>query len=437
MPCTHVRGRPGRPLALAASVTGLVGLILAGAVGADICGCADSPSLGDFDSADPSTWPPDTQVSSGRIRLALPPDGVLVFDRFSVGLGPGGWSATVQFEHNAANTPVTLLIKGDLDIDWYGSIEVNGERGGSGSTGLSGLGGLGGPGGFRGGDGAYQLVNLGSDGGAGLGPGGGPGATLAATALPGQFVGTPELLPLLGGAGGGGGHSASDASGCSGGGGGGGGGALLIAANGAVRIVGSISADGGVGGSAGNSTCASAGARGSGGALRILAERIEGDGWLYARGPAAASHGRIRLEAYENSMGASRITPPASRVQAPGPLVNPIQPTLAITAVNGEMLSRQSGEPIATLPQGVFGLVDLVLPAPGFVDIDLATSGVPANTLIAVSLKASPNGQSEIGWVNIDPTDCDLNGDCTALLTFPEVQAGRYVLEAEATFETP
>jgi hypothetical protein len=81
--------------------------------------------------------------------------------------------------------------------------------------------------------------------------------------------------------------------------------------------------------------------------------------------------------------------------------------------------------------------VDVIVPAPGPLDIDLATSGVPSNTLLAVSLKASPNGRSEYASIAIDPAHCNAAGDCAATVSLPDVQAGRYVVEAEATFQAP
>lgn len=425
---------PSLPLAATAT---LVLALLAGPVHADICGCQDLPSLGAFNSEDPGTYPPNTQVSGSTITLELPADGILIFDSFNVGSGTSfRW---VQFAPNAANTPVQLRVKGDLNVAYNATLDVRGRVGAFGSLGLNGVGGAAGPGGFRGGDGAYQLVNFAADGGTGLGPAGGLGGNAAtgAAAQRGYFVGTADLLTLIGGGGGGGGFSSAGDLGCSGGGGGGGGGALFIAANGVVSVRGTITADGATGGGLYSSSCSSRGAGGAGGALRIVADRIVGDGYLYARGSDADNDGRIRLEAFEINIAGHQTDPVASRVQAPGPLVNPVSASIAITAVNGETVSLESGQPIAVLPQGAFGLVDVLIAAPGSVDVELATSGVPANTLVDVTLKASPNGRSEYAAVALDPGDCDIAGDCTALLTLPDVQAGRYVLEAEATFQTP
>jgi hypothetical protein len=70
-----------------------------------------------------------------------------------------GYGLTVRFIRNAANTPVTLLVNGDLNIGQSVVLTVAGDNGITGSTNALGKGGLGGPGVFRGGDGGYQLVN--------------------------------------------------------------------------------------------------------------------------------------------------------------------------------------------------------------------------------------------------------------------------------------
>jgi hypothetical protein len=419
----------------------VVMLVLAVPAGADICGCETSPSLGAFDSGDPATYPPSTEISDHVLSLPLSADGVLVFDSFTVDDGPGTHtSAVVRFIRNAANSPVQLRIKGDLFIGSGSSINVSGDAAIRRDNNINGIGGLGGPGGFRGGDGAYQLVNFAADGATGLGPGGGLGATVVpeAEAEPASFVGTPELLPLVGGAGGGGGRSTTNELGCAGGGGGGGGGAIFIAVNGDAIIDGEIVADGGDGNSYWTFRCSSSGSHGSGGAIRIAAEGLGGGGKLYARGDSSSNNdGGIRLEAYSNSLSDDATDPVASRAQAPGPLLGPLSASVAITTVNGEMLSRESGEPLATLPQGGYGLIDVVLSAPGAVDLELLSSGVPINTEIAVSLKASPNGRSELLTALIDPGNCNADGDCTIAVSVPDVVAGRYVIEAQATFQTP
>ena len=237
----------------------------------DICGCANTPNLQPFDADVPSTYPPGT-TATGTFTIPIPPDGVLRFSSFRFVRCQG-----LTLSRNAANTPVTLLVAGDVTIGsscgCCHSLDLSGANGSGGNTAVAGVGGIGGPGGFRGGDGAYQGVNFQAIGGAGFGPGGGDGGTLSTPAntraTGGTFFGVPELLPLAGGSGGGGGASLSSSLSCSAGGGGGGGGAILIAANGTVTIFNlQIFSDGGTGGDPGNGSCANFGGNGSGGAIR-------------------------------------------------------------------------------------------------------------------------------------------------------------------------
>ena len=100
---------------------------------ADFCGCAGSPeSLGSFNANDTATWPAGTVDIEGscypHIRIPVPESGVLVFDSFTVSnrnTGCGTRNVTVSFVPNAANTPVTLLIRGDLTV---GKVHATGQR---------------------------------------------------------------------------------------------------------------------------------------------------------------------------------------------------------------------------------------------------------------------------------------------------------------------
>lgn len=162
------RRRAARLLSMV--LAALFGALPAGAQTTDFCGCAGSPSLGAFVSGDAATHPPGTVRNPSwinsydhGIRIPLPPDGILVFDSFTVQYYPGfgaGWNTHVFFEPNAANTPVTLLVKGNVTIADAGRLRVSGWSGGAGSAGTAGRPGAGGPGGFAGGQGAYQLVNF-------------------------------------------------------------------------------------------------------------------------------------------------------------------------------------------------------------------------------------------------------------------------------------
>ena len=415
-----------------------LGVVVSPQVQLDVCGCKNNPAtLGDFDTASPAPFPPGiTLTGINTIDIQLPPDGVMVFNSLKVRERPPyfGYGMSVRFLRNAANTPVTLLVAGDVLLGSNVSINLSGDPGASGSTNNLGRGGLGGPGGFRGGEGAYQLVNFGGIGGAGLGPGGGAGGVSTYYAsghgAGGTFLGAPDLLPLVGGSGGGGGGSTELTPGCAGGGGGGGGGALLLGVNGTITLDGQIIADGGSAGNWGTATCSSGGGGGSGGAVRLLATTINGAGQVYARGGSGGNYnaqpGSIRLEVLNNNLTVGNTTPLASRAAGPGPIANPVTPTVAITAVGGQ--------PIPQPPQGGLGNVDLVLAAPGQTDVALSTSGVPSGTTVNVTVKPRVGGVPIVTPVTL--TSCDPNGACLASVTF-NLAAGGYFIEARATFSTP
>lgn len=404
----------------------------------DICGCANAASLGAFDTLNAATWPPGTEQGFRFITLPLPDDGVLVFDNVNIAPRPSDSGAlVVSFKPNARNTPVTLLVKGNLTIGPNTStgIALNGENGTNGQIGDSGKGGAGGPGGFRGGDGAYQLVNFAARGGAGLGPQGGApgGSSPLSTGGSGVLVGNLQLLPMIGGSGGGGGASSSGASGCSAAGGGGGGGAILVAANGTVTLNGYIAAEGGNGGSPGNSSCASGGGAGAGGAIRIVANAIQGTGTLWARSGIpygtsrpTSSYGRIRLEAISNTLPANNTDPVASRSSVPGPVAPPVTPTVRVTGVGGVAAPA--------VPVGGIGQVDITLPTPGPATVDLTTTAVPSGTIVEVYVKPRVGGPQVTLPVTL--LSCDPAGNCSAQVT-ATLAAGTYTVEARATFQTP
>ncbi|MDJ0864534.1 MAG: hypothetical protein QNK03_00400 [Myxococcota bacterium] len=408
----------------------------------DICACEGHPeSLGDFTTRDQDTYPEGFSYStSGTDRLFFPPndDGVWIFDSFDVsrsdGTVRGDDAVRVIFARNANNDPIRLLVASDVTIAAGGSrIEVNGGTGGPGVANLNGKGAAGGPGGFAGGDGAYLDQTGTSDGGDGVGPGGGAGGDAATRtdALGGRFLGLEELRPLVGGSGGGGGWS-DDSGNCSAGGGGGAGGALLIAANGTIDVSGEIQAMGGNGGGA-SSGCAGRGGGGSGGAIRLVARRLAGDGTITTAGGTTAPagfDGIVRLEAIDDDYSGT-TTPVASRRPAPGPIVNPVTPTVRILAVNGD--------PTPAQPIGYLGQIDLTLDAPGIQTFDLETSDVPAGTEVEVTVKPktrSASVRTVVQAVLLDAGSCSTDGVCSAVVPI-DLAAGAYIVEAQATFETP
>ena len=290
----------------------------------DLCDCAGTAGLRPFDAGDPRTYPAGTTgcvsaCESGSIVLPVPPDGIMRFSSFSA---TGAF--TVGFRPNAANTPVTLLVAGDVVLratTCCGTLAVAGQPGEPGSARGVGAGGIGGPGAYRGGRGHGPPLGLGglTPGGNGEGPGGGWGATTNFEAIGGTFTGRPELQPLIGGSGGGGGSGFGFDPPCNGGGGGGGGGALLIVANGRITIDNfHVSADGGGGGEPGDRKCAQGGAGGSGGAVRLVARTFVGGGAAritakagapgYRAGTATA--GRVRLESLDSTAQSAFGTEP-------------------------------------------------------------------------------------------------------------------------------
>jgi len=455
----HGRGR--FTLALAVMLAGMLGLSASAyAQSLDLCGCADV----DEEDGDPRYFGVfntneaydhvavrDESPIPDEFTITVPPDGVMIFESFTVESdGRNNYEEEVLFV-SPSNAPVTLLVKGDVNLTSNDFINVSGFDGGEGTTGSFGPAGKGGPGGFAGGDGAYQQVNAAPDGGAGLGPGGGAGANTetgndpatVTQAQGGIYVGLAELRPLLGGSGGGGGRSDSAAAGCSGGGGGGGGGAILIVANGTVTINGTLQANGARGGNRSNSgaECSSGGGGGSGGAIRIVAASILGGGNIEAKGGLASVHapqglaggeGKVRLEAITNTFSVTGATPVASRV-GPGPITEPLQPTVAISAIQGALTPE--------FPLGFQGGIDMIVDAPGTVQISVDTTNVPAGTTVDVTVK--PKVQTALirtttQSVTLQPNVClpQANADACAIAAI-DMEPGTYVVEAQATFQTP
>jgi len=410
---------------------------------ADICGCEGNPaSLGDFASSDPATHPPGTTFVGSTLTLPLPDDGVLIFDSMLVDLSPSLGGVTLRFEQSGTtkrNMPVTILVAGDFEIGPSATINIDGANGSPGHTGSSQTsGGLGGFGGFRGGDGAHQASDPEQNdmGGYGFGPGGGapgdPSLGTAGAGGAGTYVGSADLLPLVGGAGGGGGNSRDIAATCGGGGGGGGGGSLLLAANGSVTLNGAISADGGAGGT--NAACGSPGGRGSGGAVRILADTVDGSITGNRVTATGGSPGVIRIEAFADNFPVGSTNPIAFRTGAPGSLVSLLQQSVGITSVGGETVSARNSLPLDDAPQGAFGEVDVLLLAPGSITVNLETAGIPAGTSVEVTAKERRGGNLISGLAALIAGNCDGTGLCQAATSL-DLAAGLYVLEARATFQ--
>ncbi|MGE3309932.1 MAG: hypothetical protein AB7O66_08175 [Limisphaerales bacterium] len=237
-------------------------------------------------------------VTANRV-LDLPSDGIFHFTTIEVRAG-----ATLSFKPNALNTPVHLLATGNVVIE--GRIEVNAGNGSANPP----VGGLGGPGGFNGGNPGTGAIPP----GAGYGPGGARGGTLVFSApgtAAGSFgsvgnggsnnrstvYGSPLLVPLIGGSGGGG------TTGTPGTGGGGGGGAVLIASSTSIHVPGAIEAIGG------NGIVNAADNGGSGGAIRLVAPKVSGAGFIRVGGSDGGGFGRSRVDTLDRRDLALRFEP--------------------------------------------------------------------------------------------------------------------------------
>ncbi len=142
-------------------------------------------------------------------------------------------------------------------------------------------------------------------------------------------------------------------------------------------------------------------------------------------GSSSGTDGRIRMESLDASAQTQfQMTPVGLRVTGPSPVVNPLSPTVRITSINGQL-------PPA-VPQGGYGAIDVVLPAPGVTGVDVATSGVPSGTTVLVTVKPRIGGAALSATVPLNA--CNTAGECTATTAF-NLAAGAYFVEARATFQ--
>lgn len=399
--------------------------------------------------------------------IQLPPSGVLNYTSVTI---PAG--VIVTFKKNALNTPVHLLVSGDVTV--RGTILMRGGAAtstgtyGDGNQADDGIPGDGGPGGFGGGRGGRDDTALRAEiirSGAGLGPGGGSGdidgvdgcngtrhyksrgvggaySTSIDAYSPycggapryvGSSYGSSLLQPLIGGSGGGGGRGGLNYPGS---GGGGGGGALLIAASGVINLVstGWIDVQGGDAGGVAGTGVGQQGAGGSGGAVRLVATSVTGTGIIYANGgcinrsnaarqgcqlyDAGGSDGRIRIEA--ENLTYTATTQPAFSVDTPGPVFLSSLPSLRISSVAGSAVS-----PVPT------GTADVTLPATivNPVTVLFETANVPqGNTIL---LKVIPAYGFPIEAISPAITGTAAAGNASVQVNLPQ---GPSTLQAVTTY---
>jgi hypothetical protein len=442
-----------------------------------------SPALAAFNSgstgADGALAP---TVSS--VEIQVPESGVLNYTSVNI---PAG--TTVRFKRNTLNTPVYILVSGDVNI--AGLIDIRGQdakqsgTSGDGNLADDGIAGLGGPGGYDGGRGGRDDLQQRPEiirGGGGLGPGGGKGgiegndgclasvgrwlkysgmsgayATNGSNAwyVPGpnyycsgpsvdqaKAYGSPLLQPLIGGSGGGGGRGGQNYAGA---GGGGGGGALLLAASGTITIAstGSIDATGGEGGTSSGTNAGGNGAGGSGGAIRLIATRVTGSGSLQAQG-GCRSNGTQRRQDCMNTdfnggygyagLGGSwgRIRVEAEQItysgtSSPAYVADTPGPVF-LSSVPAIRIASVAGQNVPAVPTGT---ADVTLPTnvQNPVTVNVETTNVPPGNTVLVKMIPAYGNTVEVLSPAI--TGSTASGTASVQLTLPQ---GPSVLQATTTY---
>jgi hypothetical protein len=402
-----------------------------------LLGFGAQPALAQFSSG--STGADGAFSPSSSQTIQVPASGVFNYTTVTI---PAG--VTITYTRNATNTPVTILATGDVVIN--GAINIDGQA----STSANGA--LGGPGGFNGGKGGYPADA--ASGTSGEGPGGGcgglggtgstsgggggggyatagvdGGGTSPAGGQGGAKYGSPLLLPLIGGSGGGGAGGYSTNWGR---GGGGGGGAILIASSTAIRFgsptgSGTIYARGNSSGGQG----ATWGGCSSGGAIRLVANTLTGNPFLYVTGGCTVgtnvgSAGYIRLEAYDFTGLTGSLNPLTSTSRGlPNPLTLTNPPQLKIKTVAG------INSPAS--PKGSFQAApDITVAATQSnpVTVELEGVRVPTGTLVQVTVIPEAGLRTSVESSALAGT-FDLSTG-TAQVTLP---TGMSVLTASATVE--
>ena len=351
------------------------------------------------------------------IDMADHPDGIYHYTSVNV---PSG--VTVTFKANVGNKPVVWLVQGDCVID--GLVDVSG--------GSAEYGGNAGPGGGGGGNGGTTANN-------GKGPGGGKAARFGGngshstpgTIWDGDPSETPDqgpagavygdtfLLPLVGGSGGGGAVN--------GGYGSGGGGAILIAASGTITLNGQIGSQGGHAVAYwqdGAPRGFNGPGAGSGGAVRLVASRISGAGFINTDGGSVAGRigysgadlgragaGRVRLDTYENSF----------RGGVNGTVSQGFQPIIIAAPGQGMQLAIQSvgGNAVSTTPSGALANPDVIISAQhqNPIPVVVKCTNVPLNSEITVVVH--PANGPDVQAVGINSSGNTASSTATVALNMP------------------
>ncbi len=330
---------------------------------------------------------------------------------------------TITFGNHPSHAPVIWLASGDVTVS--GTVNLDGEDGVSTDPGGPLTLAQPGPGGFAGGQAGSDPVGPRRSGG--FGPGGagrgtecgcgggyasyGGGPFSCGSCLGGPAYGSEYVLPFIGGSGG------SGASVGYVGEGGAGGGAILIAASGDITLAenGMVAACGGDGGAGG-------GGGGSGGAIRLIANGVSGQGQLRAThgigaGPPPlnwrgghGAHGRMRVEAFENTL--EDLGSPAFTVGTPAPVFPDLPPALRITQI--EAVSAPAD------PNGGIWTTDVAIDSWDPVTISIEATNIPEGTTVEVRVipeRSDIISVTSTALTDGDPPDGILTAE--ASVTFP------------------
>jgi len=351
---------------------------------------------------------PGSNGSDGDLTFPTAKSGdTIVFDPRDTTLFPGGLDndndniyhfktitipsgVRVVLRSDKLGGPVYWLAQNNITIN--GHLDLDG-NGGAGGGYVAQTFAVPGPGGFYGGGGGDKSTRPPT---AGFGPAGGAaydikkGSSCDAWARGGGATVNEFLVPLIGGSGGGGGISDAPAIG---GGGGAGGGAILLATPGtiAINIPGQITARGGswTGGGSG---------WGGGGSIRLMANRIQGNGFVYSNplnndgscsGVAHGGGGKIRFEAFQQAFSGA-----ISGALYPG---SPFDTFIPSTGSPTVKVLTVSGVTVNPNPNGSFTMPDVTINAGDSVPVVIETKNIPAGTVVKLQLY-SENGASQ----NID-----------------------------------
>lgn len=393
---------------------------------------AGRPALG-------QTFESGSTGADGALNLTTP--GTIVFDPVALGLADDGDNVfqfttitiaadvTVKIPATAVNGPVFWLAAGDVQID--GIVDLNGEDGQSsqGSLDVGRIPSVPGAGGFGGGTGG----TVSTDPTPGNGPGGGKtffssslgfregggaghataGGSSASSSIRGLPYGNNFLVPLVGGSGGAGGGFGS---GFNGGGGGAGGGALLIAGSTAIRIGGTIQANGGDGGVALGGDVRFGGG-GSGGSIRLIAPSVDVSGTLSAIGGAvvgsslrnSGSVGRIRLEGFQKTFTGT-ANPPAD-FGAPFGLFLPSDPPPLVRVVS------VGGVAVPSSATGSFEIPDVSISTGDPVEVEIEARSIPLGTVVQLHLLSETGSDQTVDSTPL--TGSISSSTATATVTIP------------------